>query len=88
MAFKIPDVEGLKTYLVTEVAERIRRRTPVDTGRARAGWVVNGDVISNDVPYIGYLEMGTPRMAPFGMVRTTMEEVPSIINEFLQKSRK
>jgi hypothetical protein len=58
----------------------IVRRTPVLTGRARRGWETYTSragarrqvIIFNNVPYIGYLEFGTSRMAPVGMVTLTL----------------
>jgi hypothetical protein len=83
MAFTVPDIAGLEDHIISEVWSRIRQRTPVDTGRARAGWEISGNTITNEVPYVGFLEHGTDRMAPFGMVATTLEEVPSIIEDYL-----
>lgn len=67
-----------------ELHAGIKQETPVDTGRAQAGWTntpVNkvGDIghIDNEVPYIGWLEFGTDRMAPFGMVRRNINKVVS-----------
>lgn len=85
--FVLPDYKGLKAHVVREVFDRVRRRTPVDTGRAQAGWEVSEDIISNDVEYIGHLENGTSKMRPFAMVKTTLEEVPSIIDDYLSRSR-
>lgn len=45
-----------------DLAQEIRKKTPVDTGRAKAGWkdraVSNGYEIDNQVPYIGVLDKG------------------------------
>ena len=37
--------------------------TPVRTGRLKAGWRLIGDQLVNDMPYGGYVNDGTPRMA-------------------------
>jgi hypothetical protein len=52
--------------------------TPVDTGRARAGWRYedlsdNQKRIYNQVEYIIFLEFGHSRQAPLGMVRIAIE---------------
>jgi len=66
---------------------RIAQRTPVDTGRARGGWQmehtrpssnVGRVTISNQVPYIIYLEYGSSQKAPQGMVRITMQEIHAL----------
>lgn len=69
-----------------EMLERIVRRTPVITGTLRDGWEVTSQskssfVISNDVEYAGYVEYGTEKMEPRAMVRTTLEEIDSIIQQ-------
>ncbi len=65
--------------------QRVIERTPVDTGRARAGW--NGGLgqmeddgqttkisVTNDVEYIIFLEFGTSRMQARVMVRNSMSQ--------------
>ena len=59
---------------------RVQSLTPVDTGRARAGWMLenkkeNEIVVLNNVNYIIYLEHGHSRQAPSGMTRITIEEI-------------
>ena len=65
--------------LSREAFNRIKTRTPVDTGRARDGWTISGTptdiTILNEVPYIEFLENGHSRQAPNGMVRITLEEL-------------
>jgi hypothetical protein len=63
----------------------IKADTPVDTGRAQAGWeqskvikqVGDKGVLKNDVPYIGWLEYGTDRQPPNAMVRNTIQKIES-----------
>ena len=59
--------------------DRLQATTPVDTGRARAGWRATtarysrGEwrlTIENDVPYIVQLNMGSSRQAPRRFVET------------------
>jgi len=67
-------------YIVKKTAHEIyldvKAETPVQTEIARAGWksqkINDGKEISNDVPYVGYLEYGTRKMAPFGMLRKAL----------------
>ena len=75
------DVFKLKA---AEVFARIKNRTPVDTGRARAGWQMSAPVetptfteitISNQVNYVVWLEVGSSRQAPQGMLRVTLNEM-------------
>lgn len=86
-----PDLSGLVNHVTNEVFDRVVRRTPVRGGTARDGWTrtTTGDTtseINNNVPYVGILEEGTSTQAPNGMVRVTLEEVPDIINKYLQEN--
>jgi hypothetical protein len=66
-----------------DLLQGIKKDTPVDTGRAQAGWessnqvnkVGDTGVIENLVPYIGWLEFGNDRSAPVGMVRNNINRV-------------
>ena len=54
--------------------------TPVRTGRLRAGWNIahlDGDsaMITNDVPYAGFVDAGTPHMYPRDMTGHTLREL-------------
>lgn len=51
--------------------------TPVDTGRARAGWTVDTTalVIENNVEYIGKLNEGHSKQAPAGFVETEIDKI-------------
>jgi hypothetical protein len=48
--------------LATTLYNEVRKRTPVDTGKARSGWIksdkVNGFSIENKVPYVPILDKG------------------------------
>jgi len=71
--------------VIFEAFNRIVKRTPVDTGRARAGWQIDQSKIKsqmmaeiiNNVPYIVFLEFGRSGQAPQGMVRITLNELVS-----------
>lgn len=60
----------------------IQDDTPVDTGRAQAGWA-NKDIsklgdmglIKNDVEYIGWLEFGSDTIQASAMVRNNIKRV-------------
>ena len=63
--------------------QRILERTPVRTGRLKAGWslellessgLVEAKIV-NDVEYAVFVENGTPKMAPRHMVALTMLEL-------------
>jgi hypothetical protein len=85
MGKRLPEAMDLVLKSVGfETQNRITKKTPVDTGRARAGWQGEHDrqdqhkatfTISNNVPYIIFLEYGHSKQAPSGMVRITMQEL-------------
>lgn len=87
---ELTDWDKVVNEVRNEVYDRIVRRTPVDTGTARDGWVLaqEGSVatINNDVPYIDELEEGSSKQAPNGMVRITLEEVPDILDTVLKNN--
>jgi len=68
--------------IIDDLYDGVKEKTPVRTGRAKAGWSkVNirklGDEgsVGNDVDYVKYLEDGTVYMAPFNMVKRTLTEL-------------
>ena len=71
-----------KQEFAVEMLERIRARTPVETGALKGGWGQTqrqeGFDIWNTQDYAGYVEYGTIHMAPRGMIRTTLMEKEDI----------
>lgn len=81
---EVADAVDVSVRRVAQTAfERIVERTPVDTGLAKASWVLDMDTsdgivdveIYNDVPYIIFLEYGSSDQAPHGMVEITLQEI-------------
>jgi hypothetical protein len=86
---------GLKSEIRSEVKRladvvyaEVKQRTPVDTGRAKAGWNKNVSdtefVVSNAVPYIEVLDKGRhmtnrgirgSKQAPKGIVGPSLESI-------------
>lgn len=109
------EVVKLQKKLVLEALQRIVKKTPVDTGRARGNWqttigesaetaieVLDPDGgetiakglaaigqlppysivwISNNVNYIEFLEGGSSKQAPAGMVALTVEELRAMFEK-------
>lgn len=53
--------------VTNELFRALQAKTPVRTGRAQRGWTKKSNSkltgsVSNTVPYVQYLETGTPRM--------------------------
>lgn len=79
------DLNEIKDAYIDELLRTIVEKTPVDTGRAKAGWIRNGDDIVNPVPYVEYLETGTDKMRPIGMVASTMVNGQRILDLTISK---
>lgn len=75
-----------------EFLERVRQRTPVETGKLQRGWgftMKQSDIaIWNIQDYAAYVEYGTPHMAPRGMLRTTLLEKEEIARVAAERSKK
>jgi len=54
------------------LVEKLAAATPVDTGRARNGWRLEGDKIINDVDYISELNHGSSKQAPSHFIEKTI----------------
>jgi hypothetical protein len=74
--------------LASEVFNEVTKRTPVDTGRAKAGWRQQvrdkSFTVENSVPYIGVLDKGRhmtnrgmrgSKQAPKGIVGPSLESI-------------
>lgn len=61
-----------------EFEKRVKQRTPVRTGRLKAGWETklskNKITIQNDVEYAQFVEDGTENMRGAHMLKTTFAE--------------
>lgn len=62
------DIPRRKNQLV----EALRNATPIDTGKARAGWQSTSKGITNDVEYIDNLNEGTSKQAPPYFIERTL----------------
>jgi len=76
-------LEQNRDKTVDELAKKllagVRRRTPVDTGLAKASWERrtegNDEVIVNTQPYTVFLDRGSSRQAPRGITRPAIRAV-------------
>lgn len=77
------DLERLRDREALSLANRllsgVRQRTPVRSGRAKASWSRRKDrndyVISNSQDYTVFLDQGSSRQAPRGIVKPTIKAV-------------
>jgi hypothetical protein len=81
-------LQALPDYLGQAVVDRVKPRTPVDTGALQADWqyVVEGPTLTvgNTMGYASFVELGTVKMRPVGMLQTTLLEVPQIVTNYLK----
>ena len=63
---------ALQTHRFTEA---VAKATPIDTGKARNGWVAektrDGFEVKNEVEYIEYLNQGSSKQAPAHFIEMT-----------------
>jgi hypothetical protein len=67
-----------KKKITKELLEDLKAATPVDTGRARDGWVEDKNGIKNDVPYIEELNEGSSQQAPTHFIERTILSNPNV----------
>lgn len=60
------------------LVEELRAATPVDTGRAAAGWALEANRIVNPVEYIGDLNSGSSQQAPSHFIEQTVLANPDV----------
>jgi hypothetical protein len=81
-------LQALPAYLGQALVDRVKPRTPVDTGALQADWqyAVEGAILTvgNTMDYASFVELGTVKMRPVGMLQTTLLEVPQIVTNFLK----
>jgi len=58
--------------VIDRLVVKLAEATPVDTGKAAAGWRREGNKIINEVDYIDNLNAGTSRQAPSFFVEKTV----------------
>lgn len=87
-----PDLEAWFDDIMAEAVLRIKERTPVRSGALQdsiqAPKTLDGYEIGSDVEYFPYVEFGTSKMEPRAMVRTTLEELPTIADRTSVKWKK
>lgn len=71
-----PVVKKELDFLQNTYQTEVKKRTPIDTGRARRGWNKRSQgrdrIVENKVPYIERLEGGYSKQAPRGFVKQAL----------------
>lgn len=75
-----------------DLRDELKRRTPVDTGKAQRGWKQrhrrNRSTVSNRVKYIQRLEDGHSKQAPQGFVDQSINKIKRNARSGKYKQRK
>lgn len=86
--------QGLTEFnakFLAEFLERVKSKTPVRTGFLQESWGGNNQPtkmeIFNGAPYAEYIENGTERIAPVGMLKTTLLEGQDIANKVMEETK-
>jgi hypothetical protein len=72
------ELKRIKQTKTNEILKRLKESTPVDTGKARDGWHVNGDTIVNNVDYIDDLNRGSSVQAPAYFIESAVLSVKDV----------
>lgn len=64
-----------KNDCLETLLNNIKQNTPVNTGKLRDGWKIQGDNIINDIEYCEYVEFGTIKQRPVGFIRKTLLDI-------------
>lgn len=87
----LPDVDDFIQEFADEFLDRVARRTPVRTGRLKAGWDVEVSTdeitVENNVPYAGFVEDGTEFMSGAHMLKTTVSEIDEIAKDIVKRNK-
>lgn len=72
-------IKKIVDQVTDDLQSELKLKTPVDTGRARDGWIKNKgrkvNTITNSVPYIEELDKGHSNQAPRGIVEPAIEKI-------------
>lgn len=86
------EIDGFLESFMEEFTKRVKRRTPVRTGELRVSfdYTVEDNFIEfgSDLDYASFVEWGTPKMAPQGMVSVTCEEAEQIAEMAARKPKR
>jgi len=82
----IEQIDGLGDHILDESLRRIRRRSPVDTGKYRRSHFKGDDgIYSDDIPEkIEAIERGISDFAPDGVYRVTVAEIPDMVRAYMR----
>lgn len=76
-------LEEVQEHFKDEFLLRVTERTPRKSGALQKGWkgeiVPDAIEVGNEVHYAPHIEYGTIHIAPFAMLRTTVEESDLIL---------
>lgn len=67
--------QSLEEEYAKAFLEEVKKLTPVKTGRLKAGWRRDKNVVSNDVEYLEYVDQGTRYIKPRRFIEAAFQRV-------------
>lgn len=81
----VKELDKLEQEFVKLFLERVRLKTPVETGVLRNAWTgevaVGAYLFENEKEYAAHIEYGTEHIAPVGMVTSTINETEMLLQQ-------
>lgn len=78
-------IDTVPDGIAEEFYDRVKDRTPVDSGNLKRSWSRKGLRIENDADYATYVENGTDTASGAHMVKVTKSEVDEIIKKVIRE---
>jgi hypothetical protein len=73
------EIKRLTAAKRRESLQRVAAATPVDTGKARASWRIEGKEVVSDVAYMADLNDGSSAQAPSYFIERAILADPSLV---------
>ena len=70
-------ITSLTEGYAEDFLQEVKKLTPVKTGRLRDGWKREKNIVTNDVPYLQYVDQGTRYIKPRRFIEAAFQRVIS-----------
>ena len=68
-------ITSLTEGYAEDFLQEVKKLTPVKTGRLKAGWKRDKNIVSNDVPYLQYVDQGTRYIKPRRLIEAAFQRI-------------
>lgn len=79
-------IDSITEGYAEDFLQEVKMLTPVKSGRLRAGWKREKNIVKNDVPYLQYVDQGTRYIKPRRFIEAAFQRVISKNEENRGKS--